>query len=61
MENGESCLTVSSAKANKSFTIYSLLVKDFKVGARNFNNLLVRVLISDKIGQKGGQLSMISS
>ena len=32
-----SCFTISSAKANESYTVYSLL--DFKIGTRNFTNL----------------------
>ena len=32
-----SCSTISSAKANESYTVYSLL--DFKIGTRNFTNL----------------------
>ena len=40
--------------------VYSLLVKDFKIVTRNFANLKVGVLIADKIGRKGGQLSIIS-
>ena len=35
----ESCSTISSAKGNESFTVYSLLVKDFKICTRNFANL----------------------
>ena len=61
IKNSESCSTISSAKAKESFTIYSLLVKDFKIGTRNFGNFLLRVLIFDKIGQKDRQLSIISS
>ena len=30
MKNSESCSTISSAKANESFTGYSLLVKNLK-------------------------------
>ena len=37
-----------------------LIVKDFIRGTRNFANLYVGVLITDKVGQKGGQLSMIT-
>ena len=36
IENSESCSTISSAKANEPFTVYSLLVKDFKTGTRSF-------------------------
>ena len=32
-----SCSTISSAKANESYTVYSFL--DFKIGTRNFTNL----------------------
>ena len=39
MKNSESYSRISSAKANESFTVYSLLVKDFKIGTRNFANL----------------------
>ena len=48
IKNSESCSTISSAKANESFTVYSFLVKDFKTGARNFATLqhLKRLLIS---------------
>ena len=60
IKKSEFCLIVSSAKANESFTVYSLLVKDFKVGTRNFASFLLGVLIFDKIGQKDRQLSMIS-
>ena len=41
------------------FTVNSVLVKDFKISTRNFTNLKLRVLIADKIGHEGGQLSMI--
>ena len=37
IQNSESCSTISSAKANESFTVYSL-VKDFKIGTKNFAN-----------------------
>ena len=53
MKNWESCSTISSAKTNESFTVYSLLVKDFKIGTRNFANLKVGVLIADRIDWKG--------
>ena len=39
IKNSESCSTISSAKANESFTVYLLVVKDFKKCTRNFNNL----------------------
>ena len=55
MESSESCSTISSAKVNESFTVYSLLVKDIKIGTRNFANFQVVVLITDKIGQKVGK------
>ena len=35
IKNSESFLTISSGKANESFTVYLLLVKDVKVGTRN--------------------------
>ena len=52
MKNSESCSTIFLAKANESFTSYSLLAKDFKAGTRNFTKL--QVLIADKIGRKDG-------
>ena len=55
IKNSKSCSTVSSAQANESFIVYSLLVKDFKVGTRNFANLWVGVLVADKIDRKGGK------
>ena len=55
MESSESCSTISSAKVNESFTVYSLLIKDIKIGTRNFANFQVVVLITDKIGQKVGK------
>ena len=48
-----------SEKTNRSFKVYSLLVNDFKLGIKNFANLLVRVLTADKIGGNGGQLSTL--
>ena len=39
MKNLESCSTISSAKANESFTVHLLLVKVFKIGTRNFANI----------------------
>ena len=36
IKNSESCSTISSAKTNESVTIYSLLVKDFRIGTRHF-------------------------
>ena len=41
--NSGSCSIISLAKANTPFTLYSSLVKDFKIGTRNFANLLVGV------------------
>ena len=58
--DSESCSTISSAKANESFTVYLLLVKHCKIGTRHFANSWVEVLIADKIGQKSRQLLMIS-
>ena len=58
IKNSESSSTISSAiKANESFTAYPLLVKEFKIGTRDFTNSWVRVLSADKIGQKGRKLS----
>ena len=58
IKNSESSSTISSAiKANESFTAYPLLVKEFKIGTRDFTNSWVRVLNADKIGQKGRKLS----
>ena len=57
IKNSKSCATISS-DVNESFTVYSLLVKDFKIGTRNFANLWVGVLIANKIGRKGRQLWM---
>ena len=31
IKNSESCSTISSTKAKEFFTVYSLLVKDFKI------------------------------
>ena len=53
IKNSESCSTISSAKVKESFTVYSLLIKDFKIGTRNFADLWVGVLITNKIGRKG--------
>ena len=39
IKNLESCSTISSAKANESFTVHLLLVKVFKIGTRNFANI----------------------
>ena len=39
MKHSESCSTISAGKANESFTVYPLIVKVFKIGARNFANL----------------------
>ena len=39
IKNSEPCSTIYSAKANETLTVYSLLVKDFKIGTRNFANL----------------------
>ena len=39
IKNSESSSTISSAiKANESFTAYPLLVKEFKIGTRDFTN-----------------------
>ena len=38
IRNSESCSTIFPAKTSGSFTVYPLLVKDFKVGTRNFAN-----------------------
>ena len=38
MKNSESCSATSSAKPNESFTLYSLLVKDFKIRTRSVNS-----------------------
>ena len=55
MKNSGSYSKISSKKAKEFFTVYSLLVKEF----RDFFNLQVGVLITGKIGRKGWQLSMI--
>ena len=55
-KNLESCSTIFSVKASKSFTMHALLTKDYKTGTRNFTNLLVRVLIADKTSQNGRRL-----
>ena len=39
IKNSEPCSTICSAKANESFTVYSLLVKDFKIGTKKIANL----------------------
>ena len=39
MKHSESCSTISAGKANESFTVYPLIVKVFKIGAKNFANL----------------------
>ena len=39
IKNSESCSTIFSSKVNESFTVYPLLVKDFKIGRKNFDNL----------------------
>ena len=36
MEKPEPCPIISSVKTNESFTWYSLLFKDFKIGTKNF-------------------------
>ena len=53
-------LPTSSANENESWTVNSLTVKDEKIGNKNFSRLYVGVPIADKMGQKKGQLSMIS-
>ena len=53
-KNSESCSIISSAKTNESFTVYSLLIKTFKIGTRIFLNLYVEVLIADKISRRDG-------
>ena len=35
-KNSGSCPTIYSVKANEPFTVYTLLVKDFKIGTKNF-------------------------
>ena len=60
LKNSESCSTISSAKVNEYFTVYLLLVKDFKIGTRIFANLYVGLLTAGKIGRKGRQLWTIS-
>ena len=39
IKSARSCSTISSAKANKSFTVYLLLAKDFKIDTTNFAKL----------------------
>ena len=39
IKNSESCSTITSAKANYSFTTYLLLIEDFKIDTRNFPSL----------------------
>ena len=51
-KNSEHFSIISSAKSNHCFTVYSLLVKDFEIGTRNFTNQWVGVLVADKIGRK---------
>ena len=38
MKNSEICSTISSAKANEFFTVWSLLLEDFKIVTRKFTN-----------------------
>ena len=45
IKNLESCSTISSAKANESFTVHLLLVKVFKIGTRNFANIKADILL----------------
>ena len=61
IKNSEFCSQISLEKTNKSFALYSLLVKDFKVGTRLFAIYNVGVLIVDKIGQKDTHSSTLSS
>ena len=49
IEHSEFCSIIFSVKTNVYFIVYSLLVKHFKIGTRNFANLYVGVLIADKI------------
>ena len=58
-QDSESCLIISSVSSNESSTAYSLLVNDFKIGAGNFVNLWVGILIVDKKGQKRGHILMM--
>ena len=60
IKNSESCSQISLEKTNTSFALYSLLVKDFKVGTRLLAIYNVGVLIVDKIGQKDRQSSTLS-
>ena len=39
IKSAGSCSTISSAKANKLFTVYLLLAKDFKIDTTNFAKL----------------------
>ena len=39
IKNSESCSTITSAKANYSFTTYLLLIEDFKIDTRSFPSL----------------------
>ena len=41
IKHSEACSTVSSAKVNESFTIYSFLVQDFKIGTIDFTRIRV--------------------
>ena len=49
-------LLTSLANENKSWTVYSFLVKSFKIGTRNLAKLYVGAPIADKIEWKYGQL-----
>ena len=52
-------LTTSSANENELWTVNSLTVKSDKTGTKNFARLYVGVRITDKMGRKEGQSSMI--
>ena len=57
IKTSESCSTISSAKASVSFTVYSSIVKDFKIDTRNFAKAGKKV---EKVGNQQQYLCKIN-
>ena len=58
IKQSEFCFSISLAKSNESFTMYSLEVKSLSIGTRNLAILYLSVPMAERVGRKAGQPSI---
>ena len=59
MKQSEFYCSISLVKSNESLTLYSLEVKSLSIGTRNLVILYVGAPMTERIGRKAGQPSII--